>query len=497
MREFGLFIDGGYVNAADGATYESENPALGEPWAVVASAGQADLDKAVGSARRAHVDGVWRSKSGAERAEVLNKVGDLLIEKQDELVMAEVMDGGGTFRKGCAADVPASMQTFQYYAELIAGTPVEASEQEFTPVPSTNIIRREPVGVVGAIIPWNFPLAGASWKVAAALAAGCTMVLKPSPYTPATALMLAEICSEAGLPDGVFNVVTGDSVELGAGLVAHPDVDKIAFTGSSKVGHLVMKNAADTLKRLTLELGGKSANIILEDAPLESAVRGALFGTFFHQGQVCQSGTRVLVPRKLYGEFAEMMVEGARSITVGDPMDPMTTMGPLISQRQLDTVERYVGLGKSEGATCATGGKRPEGLDAGYYYEPTIFTNVDNNMTIAREEIFGPVVGLIPYDTEEEALAIANDSMYGLAGAVWSKDTDRALAMARKLETGTVWINDYHLLSPKFTFGGYKRSGFGRELGPQGLAEYQQIKHIHVGEPSGVDEKYYFGMLLD
>ena len=497
MREFGLFIDGGYVNAADGATYESENPALGEPWAVAASAGQADLDNAVGAARRAHVDGVWRNKSGAERAEVLNKVGDLLIERQDELVMAEVADGGGTFRKACAADVPASMQTFQYYAELIAGTPAEESQEEFSPVPSTNIIRREPVGVVGAIIPWNFPLAGASWKVAAALAAGCTLVLKPSPYTPASALMLAELCSEAGLPDGVFNVITGESVELGAGLVAHPSVDKIAFTGSSKVGHLVMKNAADTLKRLTLELGGKSANIILEDAPLESAVRGALFGTFFHQGQVCQSGTRVLVPRKLYGEFAEMMVEGARSITVGDPMDPMTTMGPLISQRQLDTVERYVGLGRSEGATCATGGKRPDGLDKGYFYEPTIFTNVDNNMTIAKEEIFGPVVGLIPYDTEEEALAIANDSMYGLAGAVWSKDTDRALAMARKLEAGTVWINDYHLLSPKFTFGGYKKSGFGRELGPQGLAEYQQIKHIHVGEPSGVDEKYYFGMLLD
>ncbi len=497
MREFKLFLDGRWQPALGGQTYESINPATGAPWAIAAAAGSADVDAAVASARRAFRDGPWPRMSFAQRAEILSRVADMLIEHQDELVLAEVADSGGTFRKGNIADVPASMQTFQYYAALIASMDDEREEEEFVPVPSRNIIRTEPLGVVAAIIPWNFPMAAASWKIAPVLAAGNTLILKPSPYTPVTALMLAEICHQAGVPDGVFNVLTGPSDDLGDALVAHPGVDNVTFTGSTKVGRLVMRRAADSLKRVILELGGTSANIILEDANLDGAVRGALFGTFFHGGQVCESGTRVLVPRKLHDEFVERMVDGAARIAVGDPMDPSTTMGPLISDRQRDSVERYVQKGLDEGARCVFGGRRPKDLDQGYYHLPTIFTGVDNAMTIAQEEIFGPVVAVIPYGDEEEAVQIANDSMYGLGGAIWSRDTARALDMARRLETGTVWINDYHLLNVRFPFGGSKQSGFGRELGPQGLAEYQQLKHIHVGEPSGPDEKYYFGMLID
>lgn len=497
MREFGLFVDGGWHPASGGATYESINPATGEPWALAAAASAEDVDKAVTSARRAFREGTWRGMSKGARAKVLHKVADLLIERQEELVFAEVTDSGGTFRKGNIADIPASMQTFQYYADMIGGMVEETEEEEFVPVPSRNIIRREPVGVVAAIIPFNFPLAAASWKVAPVLAAGNSLVLKPSPYTPATALLLAEICHEAGVPAGVFNVITGPGAESGAALVAHRQVDKVSFTGSSKVGRIVMRDAAEGLKPVFLELGGKSANIILEDANLEGAVRGALFGTFFHSGQICESGTRVLVPRKIHDEFVDMMVEGAGLIRVGDPMDPMTTMGPLISQAQLENAERYVASGRDQGARCVFGGGRTEGMARGYYHDPTIFVGVDNGMKIAQEEIFGPVVSIIPFEDEAEAVQIANDSLYGLGGAVWSKDIERATDIARQLETGTVWVNDYHLLNVRFPFGGYKQSGFGRELGPQGLAEYQQIKHIHVGEATGADDKYYFGMLLD
>jgi len=497
MREFGLFVDGGWRPASGGATYESINPATGEAWALAASASVEDVNEAVEVASRAHRQGVWRGMSGKARGEILNRVADMLIERQDELVLAEVADSGGTFRKGNIADIPAAMQTFQYYAGLAESMEEEVEEEEFVPVPSRNIVRREPLGVVAAIIPFNFPLAAAAWKVAPVLAAGNTLILKPSPFTPATALLLAQLCHDAGVPDGVFNVLTGPGPEIGATLVAHPKVAKVAFTGSSKVGQIVMRDAAATVKPVMLELGGKSANIILEDADLEIAVRGALFGTFFHSGQVCESGTRVLVPRTRHDEFVEMLVEGAKLIRVGDPMDPMTTMGPVINESQLRNIERYVGMGKEQGSRCVFGGGRTEGMDRGYFHDPTIFVDVDNTMDIARQEIFGPVVSIIPFDDEEQAVEIANDNMYGLAGAVWSRDLERATQMARNLETGTVWINDYHLINVRFPFGGYKRSGFGRELGPQGLAEYQQVKHIHVGESSSVDEKYYFGMLLD
>jgi aldehyde dehydrogenase (NAD+) len=340
-------------------------------------------------------------------------------------------------------------------------------------------------------------MASAAWKLAPALAAGNAVVLKPSPYTPVTAIMLAEICTRAGVPEGVVNVVTGPAQEIGEAMVTHPDVDKVAFTGSTNVGKRVMEAAARSLKSVTLELGGKSPNIILPDANVDCAVRGALFGTFFHQGQVCESGTRVLVHESLYDQFVDKMIADARQhLVLGDTMDPETTFGPLVSEAQRANTERYVEIGKSEGASLVLGGKRPDAFARGYYYEPTIFTKVENSMRIAQEEIFGPVVSIIPFRDDDDALRIANDTMYGLGAAVWSRDEERALRLARRIDAGTVWINDYHLLNVRFPFGGYKQSGFGRELGPWGLAEYQQIKHIHVGEPADAAAKFYFGMLL-
>jgi aldehyde dehydrogenase (NAD+) len=498
MKEFGLYIDGAWKSALSGETYPSIDPATEQAWAIFQAAGREDLELAVQTARRTHESGVWRNTPPAERAAVLRRLADLLIENQDEIVLAEVQDSGGTFRKGNIADVPATMQNLQYYAELIESQEGDRVSEEFVPVESKNIITREPVGVVGAIVPFNFPMAAATFKIAPALAAGCTMVLKPSPYTPATALMMAELATEAGLPAGVLNIITGPSAQLGADLVSHPGIDKITFTGSTTVGKLVMKSAADTVKNILLELGGKSANIILEDANLEGAVPGSIFGTFFHSGQICQSGTRLLVHRSIHDTFVEQMVAQTKAkIRVGHPMEMETTMGPLISAKQLESVERYVEGALAQGATCVLGGKRPEGLPVGYYYEPTILTGVTNDMTVACEEVFGPVVAVIPFDTDEEALAIANESIYGLAAAVWSRDVERASAMARRLEAGTVWVNDYHLLAPQYEFGGYKMSGIGRELGPSGLAGYQQIKHIHVGQPTGPDEKFYFGLLMD
>jgi len=355
----------------------------------------------------------------------------------------------------------------------------------------------EPYGVCAGIVPWNFPLAAAAWKVAPALAAGNAMVLKPSPFTPVSALKLAEIAVEAGLPPGLLNVVTAPEDSLGAAIADHPSVSKVSFTGSTNVGRTIMRRAAEQMKSVTLELGGKSPNIILDDADLEVAAHGALFGTFFHGGQVCTSGTRVLVPAHLYDEFLEIMVEGAKKIIFGDPTHEDTTMGPIATKAQYQKTREYVALGRQEGGRCIFGGERPPGAEVGYYHQPTIFRDVHNDMKVAREEVFGPVVCVIPYSGgDEDALRIANDTMYGLASAVWSRDTDRAIQVARRIQAGTVWINDYHLLKVRFPFGGYKASGFGRELGPWGLKEYTQVKHIHVGEPGSLEDKFYFAMLL-
>ncbi len=497
MKEYGLYIDGRWEAARDGRSTPTINPATEEPWAKVAVAGKADVDLAVAAAKRAHDTGVWRDKSREERGAILQAVGAAIFDKQDELSLAEVQDGGGTIRKAGMADIPATAQSFFYFGQLIASTSEEEAFDESTPVTSRNLVRKEPIGVCAGITPWNFPIMTAAWKIAPALAAGNTIVVKPATNTPVTALLLAEICTQAGVPDGVVNVLTGPGALIGEELAKHPDVSKISFTGSTEVGRRILEISAQGIKRVTLELGGKSANIILEDADLDCAVRGALFGTFLHQGQACESGTRVLVPRKIYDDFVAKMVEMAKELTVGDTMDPATCLGPLVSEKQRATVEKYVSIGREEGAEVATGGKRPTHLPKGYYYEPTILAKVDNAWKVAQEEIFGPVVVVIPFDDEADAIRIANHSCYGLAGAVWSRNTDRALAIARKLETGTVWINDYHLTNVRFPFGGYKLSGIGRELGPWGLDIYQETKHIHVGEATDAATKFYFGMLFN
>lgn len=495
VRQLGIFVDGDWRPAEGGATFESTNPATEEVWARVGAASVNDANAAIESCKRAFRE--WRDIPREQRADLLDAVATQIYEIQDDLVDAEIADNGSTLRKAGTADIPTCAGAFQYYAQHLRETSDEEAFVEEIPVPSRNLVVQEPFGVVGGIVPWNFPCAAAGWKIAPALAAGNTIVLKPSPYTPVTALLVAEACRDAGIPPGVVNVVPSPHHEVGAAIVDHPDVPKITFTGSTAVGQAIQRAAATHLKSVTLELGGKSPNIILDDADLEVAVRGALFGIFFNAGQACIAGTRVIVPAHLYDTFVEMMVEGARQLVVGDPTDPDTGVGPLAMAPHLEKVQRYVALGLEEGATCATGGRRPPGQGRGYFYEPTIFTGVDNRMRIAQEEVFGPVVCIIPYEGgDEEALRIANDTMYGLASAVWSRDEARALRVARRIEAGTVWINDYQLLNIRFPFEGWKMSGVGRELGRWGYQQYTRTKHIHVGEPGSVEEKYYFELVL-
>ncbi|MDE0882417.1 MAG: aldehyde dehydrogenase family protein [Myxococcota bacterium] len=497
MERYGLFIDGEFSAAQDGAVYTSINPANGLPWAEFAAASTLDVDRAVKAAKAAHDSGVWRNKTPAERAEILRRIADLISDEHMALVMAEIQDSGGTMRKANGADIMGANMSFGQHAEFCEALQLEEATEEFFPIEATSIVRREPVGVVAAIIPFNFPFAAASWKVAPALAAGCTLVLKPSPLTPCTALMMAKICTEAGVPPGVINVITGPDAELGAALVAHPLVNKVSFTGSNEVGKKVMKSCADRVTNCLLELGGKSATILLDDADLDIAIPGAIFGSFFHSGQVCESGTRLLVPDAKHDEIVARLKQEIANVVVGDPMDVTSTMGPLISLKQLENTERYVQSLHDEGATLVFGGKRPEHCDEnGFYYEPTCFTDVRNDMTAACEEIFGPVLVIIRYVDDDHAIRIANDSKYGLGGSIWSRDLERATGMARRIESGTLWINDYHLINPKYPFGGFKQSGIGRELGPQGLDAYFEFKHIHVGRSSSRPEKHYLSMIL-
>ena len=481
-----LLIGGESVDAASGETFDSIDPSTGEAFATVAKGGKDDVLSAVKAARRAFDEGPWPRMKGRERAGYLLKVADLVKQNAGALAELEARDAGHTIRMSKGADIGMVISTFRTFAEL-AGR-----EDDERPLPrnpaSANWVRFEPIGVCAAVTPWNFPIQMAAWKIAPAIAAGNTVVIKPASFTPLTTLEMGRLCLEAGIPEGVVNVLCGPGAAAGEELVASPLVDKVAFTGSTEVGRRIMQLASGNISKCTLELGGKSAAIVLDDADLDYSLDGALWGVFFHNGQVCSAGTRLLVDAKLHDDFVAELAKRASAMTTGPALDPASDAGPLVSQSQLDTVERYVAIGRDEGVDVLAGGERAvvEGHDGGYYYRPTILGGVRNDMKVAQEEIFGPVLAVIPFADDAEAVRIANDSIYGLAGGVWSSDNARAVKVAEQLRTGTVWINDWHMINPKYPFGGFKQSGLGREHGEIGFNEYREGKHIHVdmGGPS-------------
>jgi acyl-CoA reductase-like NAD-dependent aldehyde dehydrogenase len=475
-----LFIGGRWADAADGKTFETRDPSTGEVLAHVAEAGAEDVDRAVSAARKSYEHGSWRELPPAERAKILWKVGDLIEERANEFAQLDSLDNGKPINEMLLFDVPLTAATFRYYAGW--ATKLDgATQQTSFPGSYLSYTRREPVGVVGQIIPWNFPLMMAAWKVAPALACGNSVVLKPSELTPLSALRLAEVLQEADVPDGVVNVLPGFGEVAGARLAAHPEVDKIAFTGSTEVGKLIAKASADSnLKRVSLELGGKSPNIVFADADLERAVSGAFLGIFFNQGQVCSAGSRMFVQQKVYDETVDELTNAVKDMQLGPGLDPMTQMGPLVSQGQMERVLGYITTGTSEGARLVTGGKRATELGEGYFVRPTIFADVDGKMRIAREEIFGPVLAAIPFADEDDLIAKANDSIYGLVAGLWTNDVRRAHRVAHALQAGTVYVNCYNVVDPSTPWGGFKQSGWGRELGPYALDLYTEVKNVIV-----------------
>ena len=475
-----LFIGGRWVESASGRQFGVENPATGESLAAVAEAGAEDVDRAVAAARRSFDSGVWRDLPPAERARALWKVGDMIEERATEFAQLETLDNGMPINDALLFHAPLAAATFRYYAGWV--TKLDGATQQVSlPGRYLSYTLREPVGVVGQIIPWNFPLLMAAWKVAPALACGNSVVLKPSEETPLSALLLAELLQEAEVPDGVVNVVPGRGEIAGARLAAHPDVDKVAFTGSTEVGKLIARASADSnLKRVSLELGGKSPNIVFADADLTRAVSGAFFGIFFNQGQVCSAGSRLFVQKKVYDETLDELLKTVKETRIGPGIDPVTQMGPLVSKAQQERVLGYITLGNKEGARMLSGGGRPAGLEGGYFVEPTVFADVDGRMTIAREEIFGPVLSAIPFDDEDDLVAKANSTIYGLVAGVWTSDVARAHRVAHALKAGTVYVNCYHIVDPVTPWGGYKQSGWGRELGPYALDLYTELKNVIV-----------------
>jgi betaine-aldehyde dehydrogenase len=475
VRAYQNYVNGQWVSSASGKTFPVYDPSTEEVIAQVAASESADVERAVKAARTAFDSGPWPKTTAQDRGRILFKLAEKV--RQNSAMLAE-MECRNTGKPIVEAeyDIADVATCFEYYGGLankITGSviPVPANALSFT--------LREPVGVAGQIIPWNYPLMMAAWKLAPAIAAGCTCILKPAEQTPLTALEFANWFEEAGLPPGVVNIINGYGETCGAALVAHPGVDKIAFTGSAAVGKIIVKSAADTLKRVTLELGGKSPNVFFADADWEAAVDGALFGVFINQGEVCSAGSRILVEKKIYSKFVEAMTEKAKRIKLGPPLERETKMGPLVSKEQYDRVSSYLDLGKKE-AKVAIGGGRPKQFGKGFYVEPTIFYDVDNSARIAREEIFGPVASVIPFDDESGAIRIANDTPYGLAAAVWTRDIFKAFRVVKSLRAGIVWVNHMQPTYVEAPWGGYKQSGFGRELGPWGLEEYLETKQVYV-----------------
>jgi aldehyde dehydrogenase (NAD+) len=499
MEKYQMYIDGEFVDAEDGATKATINPATEEPVALAPVGSVNDVRRAIAAARRAFDSGVWSGMLVSERAKILYKLIDKLndmdfVEKMAEI---EVKDAGFTLSLASQGEVPFT----SYFMEGVVR--IGENLASYDPLPwhdfpdlSWSFVEREPIGVCAGIIPWNHPYMMAGWKIAPALIMGCTLVLKPASETPLAALELARVIAECDIPPGVVNVVTGPGSSIGEELCTNPLVDKIAMTGSTEVGRHIMRLASNTLKKVTLELGGKSPTIILPDADLDVAVKGSLSGVFYHAGQVCMSGTRIFVHEDVYDAFMERAVAAVKTIKVGDPMDPETTMGPLISRVQQSTVLRYIDIGKKEGARLVIGGGKPAHLEKGFFVEPTIFDNVHNKMTIAQEEIFGPVISVLKFSDVEDAVAMANDSIFGLAGSVWSRNLPEAIAIAKRIHTGTMWVNTYHVLSPKAPFGGYKQSGLGREHAVEGLLAFTQSKHICVDMGTPAENRLLFNFVF-
>jgi aldehyde dehydrogenase (NAD+) len=485
-----MFIDGQDVDSSE--VYEIRSPATEDLICTMAKGGIADADAAVEAARRSFEAGVWSRMPKEERAAIMERVGNRLGgEDMDALVELEIGPNGATVRQALGFHVGLASGHWLYFAEQARAFEFEiAVHTAAYPTVSKNTIVREPVGVCAAIVPWNFPLVLGIWKIAPALAAGCSVVVKTDEKTPLSLLRLCQIAHEEGVPAGVLNCISGDGAEVGARLASHPDVDKVAFTGSTAIGREIMRLASGTVKKVSLELGGKAPVILLDDANLEVAADGILFGCMLYSGQICESGTRLFVPEHLQDEIVERLVARASTITLGDPSSFDTDMGPVISARQQGRILGYIESARAEGATIALGGGAPEGeeFERGFWIEPTIITDVTNDMRVAREEIFGPVLVVIPYRTEAEAVRLANDSEYGLTAGVWSTDFERAEGVGAQLRAGTVWINTWHMVDPALPFGGYKQSGVGREMGPEALIEYTEAKHMHTDLSQRLDQ---------
>jgi phenylacetaldehyde dehydrogenase len=471
-----MLVDGKWVDAVSGKTFETYNPATGEVLARVAEGDRADIDQAVKAARIAFENGPWPNILPSERGRLLWKLSDLLEQHLEEFAELETLDNGKPIFFSRIVDIPTAIDVFRYmagWATKIEGNTIPISDPRAKYLAYT---LREPVGVVGQIIPWNFPMIMASWKLAPALAVGCTVVLKPAEQTPLTALRLGELALEAGFPDGVINIVPGFGETAGAALAAHADVDKVAFTGSTEVGKLIANAATGNLKKVSLELGGKSPNVVFADADLDTAIPGAANAIFFNQGQCCTAGSRLLVHKSVFDKVIDGVSQAAKKYRLGPGIDPTTNLGPVVSKEQLDRVCGYLDSGVKEGAKTTVGGHKVPGR--GYFVEPTVLVNVKPEMKVVREEIFGPVVTAIPFSDIEEVVSAANRTVYGLAAAVWTRDISKAHLVASKLRAGTVWINCYNVFDPALPFGGYKQSGWGREMGHAALELYTETKTV-------------------